>query len=365
MDSTVLLTGATGHIGGALLPRLLADPGTRVLALVRARDPEHLAARLERLRSRVPEGARARLDAIAGDVSAPGLGLGWADRDRVADEVDALLHNAASVRFDLDEADAIAENVRSTSEVLAIARSLAARGRLSRVDHVSTCYVAGDRRGRVFEHELDQGQGFRNRYEWSKCEAETLVRRAMAEGLPAAVHRPAIVVGDSRTGATESYNVLYWPLKLWARGWWRTFPGAPDALVDIVPVDFVADAITRLRTDPGALGGTFHLAAGDRAATVRELADFVQERLGGPRVRYVDQGRYRRFVRPLIRPLLARTRRGRAILRGGEVYLPYFTGNPLFDTTQARARLGHGPPAVFDFLEPVLRYAVERDFGGR
>lgn len=366
MAETLLLTGATGHVGTALLPELLEDPDLRVLALVRARDEEHLAHRLETLRQRLDPSVRSRVDAVAGDVTAPGLGLRWADRDRVAEEVESILHSAASVRFDMDEATARAKNIGSSKEVVALATSLHRRGRLKRLDHVSTCYVAGDRVGRVHERECDVGQGFRNNYEWSKCQSEKVVHAAVQEGLPAAVHRPSIVVGDSRTGKTESFNVLYWPLKLWARGWWRTFPGRADCLVDVVPVDFVAGAIARLRRTDASLGGTFHLAAGDEAPTVEALIDHVSARVSGPRIRYVDQGRYRRFVRPVIRPVLVRTRRGRQIMRGGDVYLPYFVANPLFDTTQARALLGDlRPPPVLDYIDRVVRFAMDRDFGER
>ncbi len=364
MTGAVLLTGATGHVGTALLPRLLADPDARVLALVRAKDATHLAERRDALRARVPEAAD-RLDVVQGDVSAPGLGLSDRDRDRVDAEVTSLLHSAASVRFDMPQDKAAGENIASTEAMLVLARRLAERGRLVRHDHVSTAYVAGDRTGRVYEAECDVGQGFRNSYEWSKCQAEGRVRAAIAEGLPAAIHRPSIIVGDSRTGATESFNVLYWPLKLYARGWWRLFPGRADTLVDIVPVDFVADALVALRRDPATVGACFHLAAGDDAPRVDALADRFAELLERPRIRTVDPDFYLKWVRPVLARPLSLTKRGRHVLRGGSAYLPYFRGNPLFDTTNLRRHLGTGAPSVFDYVERIARYAKERDFGGR
>ena len=361
MPPITLLTGATGHVGTALLPRMLGRPDARVLALVRAKDGAHLAARRDRLVAQAGLDAdqAGRLELVAGDVAAPGLGL--ADRAKVVGRVDRILHSAASVRFDMETDEAARQNIQSTTELLALAREI---GRLARYDHVSTAYVAGDRFGRVTEQELDEGQGFRNRYEWSKCQAEKAVRAAMAEGLPAAVHRPSIIVGDSQTGETRSFNVLYWPLKLYVRGWWRTFPGSLEALVDVVPVDFVADAIVRLSGDPASLGETVHLAAGDGAPTVGAIMEAVRGWTGGPPLRVVDQGRYRRFVRPLLWPLF-QTRRGRAIKRGGDAFMPYFTANPLFDTSRARALLGElEPPPVLAYLERVVRFAMARDFGG-
>lgn len=366
----ILLTGATGHVGTALLPRLLSDPDVHVLALVRARDDTHLAERREALRARVPGIAPERLDVVQGDVSAPGLGLSERDRARVDADVTALIHSAASVRFDMPQDKAAGENIASTEAMLELARSLAARGRLERHDHVSTAYVAGDRTGRVLETECDVGQGFRNSYEWSKCQAEGRVRAAIAEGLPVAIHRPSIIVGDSETGATESFNVLYWPLMLYARGWWSLFPGRADTLVDIVPVDFVADALVALRRDPTTLGTCFHLAAGDDAPRVDALAARFAELLDRPPLRTIDPDFYLRWVRPVIRGPLSLTKRGRRILRGGSAYLPYFRGNPLFDTTNLRRHLGpllgtDRAPSVFAYVERIARYAKEKDFGGR
>lgn len=365
MPDTILFSGATGHIGSALLPLLLAEADTRVLAIVRARDADHLEARRQALVSWMPPGFDAsRLAVVQADLAQPGLGLSTADRERVASEATSILHCAASVRFDMPQDTAVTQNMGATEAMLALARGLADAGRLQRFDHVSTCYVAGDRRGRVLETECDVGQGFRNSYEWSKCQSEGKVRAAQAAGLPAAIHRPSIVVGDSRTGETRAFNVMYWPLKLYARGWFRSFPGSPACLVDVVPVDFVAETTAALRRTPASLGRCFHVAAGDGARTVRDLFEPVREALDGPPLRYVDQRIWRGVVRPLMSPMLL-TARGRAVRRGGDAYLPYFLGNPLFDTTALRDVLGAAAeaPPIGEYLGRVVAYARDQDFG--
>lgn len=361
---TVLLTGGTGQVGAAVIPRLLRDPDTRVLALVRARDEAHLAQRRAELIGALDDPAHAdRLDLLRGDLSAPDLALAPADRARIDAEVTSIVHSAASVRFDLPLAEAQAENVEGTRKMLAIADRLASAGRLRRFDHVSTCYVAGTRLDRATEAECDVGQGFRNTYEQTKCEAEGVVRAAFAAGLPGAIHRPSIIVGDSRSGATRAFNVLYWPLKIYTRGWWRTFPGGPQVRVDVVPVDFVADALVGIRADPRSLGRCFHLAAGDDAPTVEALVERVRQAVGGPPLRYVQPGLYRKLIRPLLFPLRL-TERGRAVFRGGNVYLAYLSGNPVFDTSNLREVLGDRgrAPSALDYFERIVRYAVERDF---
>ena len=124
-----------------------------------------------------------------------------------------MIHCAATVRFDhsLDEARRI--NVEGTRRVLDFA---AAAPRLRSLAYVGTAYVAGDRTGLVRENELDAGQSFRNTYEQTKAEAEALVRSRLGS-LPGVILRPSIIVGDSRTGVTSSFKMLYWPLKIYAR----------------------------------------------------------------------------------------------------------------------------------------------------
>lgn len=354
MFDRILLTGATGQVGAALLPRLLADPDVEVRAVVRARDAAHLAERGDALRRGLAGGER--LQVVRGDVTEPALGL----HPDALDGVTSVVHSAAAVRFDLAEEDALAQNLGGTRAALAVAARIPG---LRRFDHVSTAYIAGTRTGRVYEAECDEGQGFRNSYERSKCRAEMVARAA---DLPVAVHRPAIVVGDSRTGETRAFNVLYWPLKIYARGWWRTFPGRPDCRVDVVPVDWVADSIAALRRDASTLGRTFHLAAGDDASTVEDLVARIRALTHGPELRYVDQRVYRTWVRPLLGPLRL-TKQGAAIFRGGNVFMPYFVENPLFDTTNVRAALGDAgrAPRFLDYLETTVRWALERDFGGK
>lgn len=96
-------------------------------------------------------------------------------------------------------------NVDGTRHVLLFAEELHARGRLRRVDHFSTAFVAGNTPGRVYEDRLDATQ-FNNTYE--QWEAEQVVRAAQRR-LPITIHRPSIIVGDLKTGYTSNFRALY------------------------------------------------------------------------------------------------------------------------------------------------------------
>jgi long-chain acyl-CoA synthetase len=210
--------------------------------------------------------------------------------------------------------------------------------------------VAGEP-GRVFrEDELEVGQSFRNPYERSKFEAELALRREGAD-LPLQILRPSIVVGDSATGRTSSFNVLYGPLKAFARGGIRAIPARRDSPVDIVPVDYVADRVHELVTH--GPNGTFHLVAGRNATTVGRLLEMSSRELDRKQPTVLPPRLYRRWVHPW----LARKYRG---LRRLEVYFPYFAMRVRFDDR----RLGPGP-RVESYFHRLVRYAQKAGWGRR
>ncbi len=334
----VLLTGATGFVGKEILSRFLARDDRQVYALVRAADDDEAAERLP---------AHPRLTAVAGDIERSGLGLSDASAERLRDEVTNVLHCAASVAFDLPLEESRSVNVGGTRRMLEFARSCA---RLERFSYVSTAYVAGEP-GRVFrEDELEVGQSFRNPYERSKFEAELALRSEGAD-LPLQILRPSIVVGDSTTGRTSSFNVLYGPLKAFARGGIRAIPARRDSPVDIVPVDYVADRVHELATH--GPNGTFHLVAGRNATTVGRLLEMSSQELDRPQPTVLPPRLYRRWVHPW----LALKYRG---LRRLEVYFPYFAMRVRFDDR----RLGPGP-RVESYFHRLVRYAQKAGWGRR
>ena len=257
-DGGILLTGATGLVGGELLPRLLrAAPSATVYCLVRARDAAALERRAADLVAdpRLPPGAAARIRVIAGDTRAPDLGLGERRRALRA-EIRSVVHTAASTRFDLELEDARAQNVAGTRHVAAFAREAGAH-----LHHVSTAYVAGDRSGVFGVRDSDARPPFHNTYEESKWEAEQLVRASGGE-LRATVYRPSIIVGDSRSGRTPHFRVLYDPFKWVIYGKTNILPCRPEVRMDVVPVDYVCDALVALGARAEAGGAIYHLTAG-------------------------------------------------------------------------------------------------------
>jgi len=358
-EELILVTGSTGFLGVQLVRELLQrHPGATLALLIRSRPNQSSQQRADAI---VPAADRSRVQVYSGDVSLPNCGLDDAAWQRLSSETTRVIHSAATVRFDHSLAEARHINVEGTRRLLDFA---AGARQLRSLAYVGTAYVAGERSDLVLESELAIGQSYRNTYEQTKAEAEALVRSRLGS-LPGVILRPSIIVGDSRTGVTSSFKMMYWPLKIYARRLWRTVPGYPDAVLDIVPVDYVASAVTRLTFDPAALGSTVHLCAGPRgSATIEQVAHRAMEYFNAPEPRYVDPKFFFAAVRPILFTLL--WGRKRRVLRDGRAYRDYFTMKMQFDTSNAERLLepvGICPPHVLDYLDRLFHYCVASDWG--
>ena len=330
----ILLTGATGFLGMEVLARLLERTDHDVLCLVRAGDAEAAEARLDAVLAtlyRDPSAHRGRVRALHGDLTS---GIAAPDAD-----IDVVCHCAASISFDLPLEEAREINVEGTRAMLELARAAGAR----RFVHVSTAYVAGTHSGTFSEDQ--RGDTFRNTYEQTKCEAEAMFDDVA--DLDVAIARPSIVMGESDTGWTPAFNVLYWPLRAFARGLFEQVPALPDGRVDVVPVDYVADGIAKL-IDVDATG-TFNLVAGEEAATVEDLSDMACTHFGRPRPPYAQIG----------------GSAGASADEHGAVYLPYFDMEVVFDDRNTREQLGLVAPPLRSYFDTLMDYADAAKWGKR
>lgn len=367
-DGELLLTGATGLVGSAVLAELLASTRMRITCLVRA-DSRHSAH--ARVRGALAfwrpvadlEALAERVRALPADLERDDLGLDHRTRGELASRLTHAVHCAASVRFDNPLATARGINVEGAAHLLGLALEAQRYGGLRRVVMVSTAFVGGTL-GRPFsEDDLDVGQSFRNTYERSKFEAEQLTRRSM-EVLPVCVVRPSVVVGRSDTGRTSAFNVLYAPLRLFLRHTIdRTLPLRATTTVDTVPVDWAAQLITEAALR-GRDGRTYAAAAGRAALTVRDLADLASDVFDtAPRTLLpaASSAEVQERSAAAWSALLSARERALVAVFGG-----YFAHESRFDAWRGDGLMraaGLAPPDPRDVLRLSLEYARATSFG--
>lgn len=344
----VLVTGATGLLGGAALAELLRiHPRVRALALVRT------AARARSLRRAFPDG---RVVPLPGDLRVAGLGLDADARDQLS-RVSLVLHSAAETNFGRPLEQARAVNTHGTARLLELCAGL----REIRFVHLSTAFVAGRRTGNIPEAAAAGDAGFANSYEQSKREAEELVLRS---GLDAVVLRPSTLACDAASGAVLQQNALHRALWLTFNGLVPMLPGSDDVPLDVVPHDWAARAVARLATEAQS-GAVLHLCAGARALQLGALLDRTLSLLrASPEFRrrdvsrpsMVDAATWRLFSATVEEVGEPRLRR---ILAGLSHFVPQLSLPKRFETARADALLGEPAPAVEVWWPRMIAWLLE------
>lgn len=353
-------------VGSAIVPLLLADPGTDVWLLIRADSDSALAGRIEKLLRfwgcEDNDDQIRRIHGLRGDAGLPRFGLDDAAYDDLAGRCTHIIHCAGTVRMNLALDQARRSAVGSAEQILDLARRIAQAGRLAKVDFVSTVGIAGKRSGTLPEAWLEEMPAFHNTYEQAKAEAEVIVRRAIEqELLPITVHRPSMVIGDSRDGHVIHFQIFYFICEfLSGRKTAGLFPDFADIQIDIIPADTVATAIVTASRDPATAGRIFHLCSGPALAPLVEDVKVAVRKAFAQRGLKVPPGinlPIRWFAALARVAVRLAPQRQRKVLATLPIYLDYLAdrqsfGNPAFVAWFA----SHGCrlPLWQDYLSQVL-----------
>jgi nucleoside-diphosphate-sugar epimerase len=357
-SSLLLLTGATGLVGGALL-KLLPDNKPRRFMLL-TREPEKLAALYGDSTFRI----------LKGDLTRPHLGLDPHTYAGLTRSITEIIHCAADTRFGISLDAARRVNTAGTQEVLNLASECA---RLEKFAYISTVYVVGRSAGYFSEDSIRHQNGFCNAYQQSKYEAEQLVSQAM-DDLPAVIFRLSSIVGDSVTGAVPQFNYVHRLIRLFPQNVLPIAPGEPEAPIDLIASDWAVAALAYLFESAFIPCRFYHICAGpERSLTLREMIDltisvFESHPLGRKwlpiRVpELVCLSRYEKFVE-------SRGRKGDRIfnelVRVLGYFLPHLAIFQAFDNTSTIRSLessGLRMPSIHDCYERAVRFCLDTNWG--
>jgi nucleoside-diphosphate-sugar epimerase len=277
-SETIFLTGFPGFIATRLVRRL-ASTDTQFFLLVQPQFVDGAMQTVEKIAAETGTPLE-NFALIEGDITEENLGMSEYDLAVIKDETTDVYHLAAIYDLAVEKNPAYRVNVEGTKNINELVKNLP---NLRRYNYVSTCYVAGKRTGEILETELEHNAGFRNFYEETKYIAEMEVEALKREVPQTTIFRPSVVVGDSETGETASYNGVYYLIQ-----YLRKAPsllrfinvGNSRVKLNLVPVDFVVEGIAALAKDENASGKTVALAD-PNPLTTAELFEAIAEALTG------------------------------------------------------------------------------------
>lgn len=275
----IFLTGGTGNLGSRILVRFLEDPDISFKLLVYAEDIVAAQAQvkqsLEFWGESWQEGTQ-RIEVLLGDITREDLGLSLDTRERLSGEVTQIIHCAANFKLDLSLEEARLSIVMGTQHVVGFADQCRSKGIFRRFHYISTEEVAVSLSGEVLEEflPLRESHTYFNTYEYAKAEAEDwLHTKKEQDGFPLTLYRPAIVVGDSKTGKIINAQGFYYIIRdMFLHPKTPFIPVNDIFQLDVIPVDCVAETLFVMHTDPETIGRVYHLSAGkEHLLSLREL----------------------------------------------------------------------------------------------
>ena len=359
----IFLTGSTGYIGAHVAANLLQEHGAALNLLVRARDVQEGQLRLwQALQIHMDfphfyEYLQTTVRVFCGDLTAPGFGLARDDYDRLVHTTDSIIHCAASLNRK-SEKSCLNVNLRGTLEVLMLARQVEYYHGLRRFSEVSTVAVAGKRKNEVVTEDAS--------IEWDRSDYDPYARtkkfcehmtRVLLPDTPKTVFRPSIVLGDSRYAQTTQFDMV--KAFVFLAGL-PVLPFRPSDRIDIVNVDFVADAIATLHQKDQPKYETYHLSSGTASQTFRQLTGALA---------IAQQKRRPLFLpfaeKPFTSSVNFLSNRKGSLGYGAsllKVFMPYLVWNTVFDNTRVTSELGRKPVPFSQYSFPLLKFSRENHF---
>ena len=334
-----LVTGGTGLIGGEVV-LALARSGEAVRAVVRAESAAHahrrLVERLQKSDACSPELLRL-IDAVAGDTGQPMFGL----RDEALTDVHRVVHGAANTQFSQRQDEQVWNtNVSGAHHLVQVARALP---REARILFISTASVTTAPERTCIDEEAPFA-GHANTYSRSKRQAEAVIR---SSGLDIVIVRPSIVLSRGVRDRAMARSIL-WAVPI--MGEVGEIPVDPDACVDLVPVDYVANAIAQLALRPSLDHRLYHVSAGRGASTFSELREAVIARHPElERIRPVGSGRRTspRARARLLRPL--------------DAYLPFINAGVRYANERFVSEAGELAPSAVTYVPDLVGLITLRE----
>ncbi|MHB8754022.1 MAG: SDR family oxidoreductase [Candidatus Acidiferrales bacterium] len=359
----IFVTGVTGYIGAHVVANLLEESGDSLNVLVRAKNPQEARKRLWHALQlhmdfpRFQTHLETRLQIFRGDLTDVKFGIDDEEYRRLAATTDSIIHCAASLNRK-SEKSCLNVNLRGTLQVVELAMSARDDHGLRRFSHVSTVAVAGHRQNEIVQEDsaIDWERSDYDPYARTKKFSEYMVHELLPD-VSRIIFRPSIVLGDSRRPETNQFEMV--KAFVFLAGL-PALPFRPDDRVDIVPVDYVAGAISTLHQKEKPAHEIYHLSSGADSETYLQLTRALAEAQGKGAPAFLPS--LERPTAGMVNFFAGRFGKTGKLATLLKVFLPYLTWNTVFDNSRVVAEMGRKPVPFSRYCFPLLKFTRENYF---
>jgi thioester reductase-like protein len=359
----IFLTGSTGYIGAHVAANFLEQYAERLNLLVRAHSPEEAAPRLWQSLQlhmdfpRFEEFLHSRIHVFCGDLTADKFGIDAGDYSRLVASTDSIVHCAASLNRK-SEKSCLNVNLRGTLQVVQLGMRARDQHGLRRFSHVSTVAVAGQRNKEVVQEDraIEWDRSDYDPYARTKKFCEHMVRELLPD-VPRTIFRPSIVLGDSRRPETNQFDMV--KAFVFLAGL-PILPFRPHDRLDIVPVDYVADAVAMLHQKEKPAHDIYHLSAGESSETFRQMTDALAAAQGTRGPMFAPE--LESSSRKIVQALAGSHGKVGGVARLLKVFLPYLTWDTVFDNTRVVTEMDRKPASFSQYCYPLLKFSRSMHF---
>ena len=355
----VFLTGSTGYVGAHVAAELLENHGQSLNVLVRAKTEDEARQRLWKSMQlhldfdRFHQHLQDRITIFCGDLTGQRFGLEEKPYEALIESTDSVIHCAASLNRKSHKA-CFNVNLRGTLEMVQLARRIQDHHGLRRYSHVSTVAVAGERQDEVVteDESIDWARSDYDPYARTKKFTEHMVNNLLPD-VSTTVFRPSIVLGDSRHGETTQFDMVQAFVFLASL---PVLPFRPNDRIDIVPVEYVSEAIAKIHQSSDPKHPIYHLSSGRGSQTFQELTDAVA---------LARNKRAPAFIPPMEKPFrgavnfFSNFRKSKlgymATLM--KVFVPYLLWNTVFDNDRVVEVMGRKPVKFSEYCYPLFQFS--------
>lgn len=359
----IFVTGSTGYIGAHIVANLLSECDESLNLLVRAKNAAEGRERLWRSLQLHMEFPRfhsfldSRMRIFRGDLTGKNFGLEDDEYKELTRTTDSIIHCAASLNRK-SEKSCLNVNLRGTLQVIELAMRAKADHGLRRFSHVSTVAVAGQRQNEVIHEDsaIEWDRSDYDPYARTKKFCEHMIHELLQD-VPRTIFRPSIVLGDSRRPETNQFDMVKAFVFLASL---PVLPFRPNDKVDIVPVDYVAGAISHLHLKEKPEHDIYHLSSGTDSETYKELTAALAAAQSKRPPTFAPS--LEKSTSGMVNFLSGRAGKAGKIATLLKVFLPYLTWNTVFDNVRVMKELGRKPEPFSSYCFPLLKFSRENDF---